>query len=141
MHCTRMKKVYSRVYRKRVRRCAKFSGRPRKSRSSSRRSYSSSGRRRLYRKSRPFNKGKRCKAWGYRLDVRTGRSKRYCRSFGSTSAWRSRKGRKYPPLHKPSAIERVMHTGGGQRIQVRYAQPYPEAPRPVFFRRLLGSGS
>jgi hypothetical protein len=136
MRCTRMKKVYSRVYRKRVKRCAKFSGRPCRSRSSSRssarRSYSSSARRRHYRKGRPFNKGKSCKSWGERHDVRTGLSKRYCRSFGSQSGWRSRKSRRG---RMPQGMMR------GERISVRYEPPMQQRSQPGWFSRLLGSGS
>jgi len=141
MRCTRMKKFYSHFYRKRVKRCAKFSGRPCRSRSSSRssarRSYSSSARRRHYRKGRPFNRGKRCTAFGIRHDVRTGMSKRYCRSYGSQSGWRSKKSSHGSSMLPGSAVAWRAPASSFRSRQPTQVIAAPQ--RPGFFSRLLGA--
>lgn len=78
MRCLRKKRVRSKLGGT-VMRCAKFSGGRRgKPRS----------RARYRRGKRPFNKGKTCVAMGR---SRTG--KPVCRSYGSRSGWRSKRGR------------------------------------------------
>lgn len=86
MHCARKKYVYSKKLRKRVKRCASYSGGYRR-RASSRR------RRGGYRRGhRPFNKGRSCVSFGVN---RLGR--RSCRSYGGQP--RTRRERAHVVYH------------------------------------------
>jgi hypothetical protein len=107
-----------------VTRCAKYSGGKR----------GGTSRRTSYRKGRkPFNKGRKCVAWGEKTDTRTGKSRRYCRSYGGNPAWRRRGkgaggGGMYPGT---VSVSRSVPRGA-----IVVTQP----KKPGFFARLLGAG-
>jgi hypothetical protein len=112
-HCLKRKRVYSRALGKRVWRCADYGRGSGRARSSSR------ARSRYRRGRRPYNKGKKCRAMG------TNRAgKPVCRSYGSTSGWRSRRGR---GRHAGTAL-----IGRGMFPQRRPAAP--ESGIPFFMR-------
>jgi len=123
MRCTR----YKRVPRKgggTVRRCASFSGGRPRSKSSSK------SRRR--RGKRPFNKGRRCVAYGTRLSP-LGRPMRYCRSYGASSAWRARRGgaRVVKSTLLPGWIPRGVKPARAARVEMPSAGWNPFSGRHV----------
>lgn len=139
MICVRKKYVYSSKLRRRIKRCAKFSGGRRRRRG--RISYSSRSRRR--RGKRPFNKGRTCVAWGMVYNRRAGRSVRVCKSYGSRSAWRMRRGGSRPPtmtMHSPFSRHIVSAAPSSARY-VPSRVVHSSQVRPTsWLHRLLGSG-
>lgn len=137
--CTRYKRVRSR-YGGTVRRCAKFSGRSARSKK----------RRGGYRRrgKRPFNKGRKCVAWG--TATRRGRSVRVCRSYGSTSGWRTRRGRRGASrstgMRIPGTSMYVTPPSESQRVASAYrgsqqaGERWRQGQRGWFQRLLMGPG-
>ncbi len=126
-HCVRYKrvKVKGQGY---ARRCAKYAGGSRRR---------ASGGRSRYRKGRrPFNKGKKC----VRMGVNS-RGKPVCRSYGSTSGWRSKSGRRrggsvYGPARPTDAQSVAM----AYRGQAQAGQRYGSAQRGWLKTLILGPG-
>jgi hypothetical protein len=139
-HCVRYKRVRIKGGGT-VRRCAKYSG--------------GRGRRRYRKGKAPFNKGKKCVAWG--TAIRKGKVVQVCKSYGSTSGWRSKRGRRaggrtgtyqipgtgitVKPSTRPSLYASgPSSVGAAYRASQQAARRYGEGQRRTLAQRILGTG-